>query len=100
MAKVDLGRVVDRITKIGQTGSFTALAGEITEKTVSFQTPFPEGTSVLVFLSLRTLSDMVDYGNLSFATNAPTTTGFTLRVFNNSTEDLVPNIQWLAMEVL
>lgn len=100
MALVDLGRVTDRITKVGQSGSFTATAQAITEKQITFLTPFSEGTSVLVFLALNTLSDYPYYGNLSFGVANITNTGFTIRVFNNSERDLVPNILWYAAEVL
>lgn len=97
---MDLGRVSDRITKVGQSGSFKANAQAITEKQITFLTPFEPGTSVLVFLALSTLSDYPDYGNLSFGVSNITNTGFTIRVFNNSQRDLVPNILWNAAEVL
>ena len=100
MALVDLGRVADRITKVGQSGSFKATAQAITEKQITFITPFEPGASVLVFLALNTLSDYPDYGLLSFGVSNITNKGFTIRVFNNSDRDLVPNILWYAAEVL
>ena len=100
MALVDLGRVADRITKVGQSGSFTATAQAITEKQITFLTPSEPGTSVLVYLALSTLSDYPDYGLLSFGVANIKNTGFTIRVFNNSGRDLVPNILWYAAEVL
>ncbi len=82
-------------------GSFnaTVAATSIESYTVTFDPPFPTGSSPHVQLTMFSNSTAVGGGAFVGATvsTTPTATGFTVKVFNGDSAQRQPAIYWLAI---
>lgn len=82
-----------------QSGQTTATveAAPNTYKDYSFTFPTAFVSAPLVFVNFETTSTSAGMGSISVVVSARSTTGFTARVYNNTSSDRWPNICWLAI---
>lgn len=80
---------------MGQTEATAVSANSYVDIPVTFQREF--SSSPRVVCSLGTNSTSADMGSFAIAPMAPTKTGVTIRVYNNSSSSRVPAINWIAI---
>lgn len=78
---------------VGQTNTVTA--GSYKDVSVSFN--YTYGSAPTVVVGLNSNSTSSDLGQCSVSVAAVTTTGFTARLFNNSSSDRSPGFYWIAV---
>ena len=79
----------------GVVTSNTANANAYTDKTVTFGTTFAEVPVVVV--GFATDSTAAGMGGLSVSVSARSTTGFTIRFYNNTGTSRTPPVTWIAV---
>lgn len=86
-----------KFIQAGATNSIAVTHGAILEQAVNFPVAFPSVPEVTV--GIKTGSTGVGMGNVSavLAYGSTTTTGFTVRIYNNDTVNRSPAITWIAV---
>lgn len=78
----------------GVTAGISVAAGAFEDVAITFSQSFTTAPSVVVgFLSSSTAPT---FGSCSVAVNSVTTSGFTIRVFNNDSATRAPAVEWIA----
>lgn len=83
-----------------QSGSVTfsqTASGSYSDKTISFSPSYSAAPNVVAGFQLGTGSTAANFGNCSVAVVSVSTTGATLRFYNNSGANKTPTVNWIAL---
>ena len=83
-----------------QSGSVTfsqTSSGSYSDKTISFSPSYSAAPNVVAGFQLGTGSTAANFGNCSVAVVSVSTTGATLRFYNNSGGNKTPTVNWIAL---
>lgn len=78
----------------GAVDSWSVPANSTASRTISFGKTFP--SAPYVWVQLTQSADNTIYGNINLAVTATTTTGFTVRAFNNSSSNAGVPFRWMT----
>ena len=96
----DLDTEIDNLANRMQAGSVTfsqTSSGSYSDKTISFSPSYSAAPTVVAGFQLGTGSTAANFGNCSVAVVSVSTTGATLRFYNNSGASKTPAANWIAL---
>ena len=96
----DLDTEIDNLANRMQAGSVTfsqTSSGSYSDKTISFSPSYSAAPTVVAGFQLGTGSTAANFGNCSVAVVSVSTTGATLRFYNNSGANKTPTVNWIAL---
>jgi len=90
--KISTGNLQSGTVTFSQTSS-----GSYSDKTISFSPSYSAAPNVVAGFQLGTGSTAANFGNCSVAVVSVSTTGATLRFYNNSGANKTPTVNWIAL---
>ena len=90
--KISAGNLQSGTVTFAQTAS-----GSYSDKTISFSPSYSAAPNVVAGFQLGTGSTAANFGNCSVAVVSVSTTGATLRFYNNSGANKTPSVNWIAL---
>lgn len=90
--KISAGNLQSGTVTFSQTSS-----GSYSDKTISFSPSYSAAPNVVAGFQLGTGSTAANFGNCSVAVVSVSTTGATLRFYNNSGANKTPTVNWIAL---
>ena len=90
--KISAGNLQSGTVTFAQTAS-----GSYSDKTISFGPSYSAAPNVVAGFQLGTGSTAANFGNCSVAVVSVSTTGATLRFYNNSGANKTPTVNWIAL---
>lgn len=90
--KISAGNLQSGTVTFSQTSS-----GSYSDKTISFSPSYSAAPNVVAGFQLGTGSTAANFGNCSVAVVSVSTTGATLRFYNNSGGNKTPTVNWIAL---